>query len=433
MAVRFANESKAGKAGTMSQVLFLSGASMGDALGSSGRSMGAVFEELGHEFVEVNLSRPDWHGLLNRTVSHGSIAFAYSHVGMAADLTAQTSDKREVNFWSANGIPFLSFFGDSPAYFFDRHVAPAKNFGFLYAFPEHLQLRKSLPKQTGFFGLTPLRAMDDTPKREIDFAAKASGKLLFLKNGNDPERLVDNWKTSLPLSTFTMLTDLSADLLGRMATDIACDIDATVRVYFQDKGFDIDGVASLRLFFIAQLDDYMRRVKSTSMAQILKKFPVEIHGYNWEHVDFSKGRANYVHGGDYGASKKLIQDSLGMIDMSPNTGLRPHDRPLRAFGLHTLCITNEQQFFRQHFPDHYGDFSFTFDSDSLENKVAEVLARPKRYVELGIDVADRFRKQFDSRAYGQTIMEMVDCLRLVNGGRPDNMQDFFVWPPHKLS
>jgi hypothetical protein len=230
-----------------------------------------------------------------------------------------------------------------------------------------------------------------------------------------------------------MLTDLSSQLTDRMGVDATCDIDATLQAYFQDKGLDIEEFATLRLFFIAQLDDYLRRVKSTSIAEVLKQFPVEIHGYNWEHVDFSGSRATYVQGGDYTASKQWIQDGLGLIDMSPNTTMGPHDRPLRAFGLHTLCITNEQEFFKHHFPDQYAEFSFKFDGDSLESKVADVLARPKRYVELGAEVAATFRKQFDSHTFRQSIVEIVDCLRLANGGRPANMQDFFVWPPRKLS
>jgi hypothetical protein len=129
----------------------------------------------------------------------------------------------------------------------------------------------------------------------------------------------------------------------------------------------------------------------------------------------------------------LIQDALGVIDMSPNTSLRPHDRPLRAFGLHTLCITNEQEFFERNFPESYSDFSFKFEGGSLEDRIADVLANPKRYVEIGADVAETFRARFDSESFRQAILEIVDCLRLASGDRPDNMQDFFVWPPRKLN
>ncbi|HEV2172371.1 MAG TPA: hypothetical protein VGR71_02335 [Nitrospira sp.] len=228
-----------------------------------------------------------------------------------------------------------------------------------------------------------------------------------------------------------MLTDLASDLAGQMHNDKGCNIDAVVCAYFRDKGFDVEPLTNLRILFVAQLDDYLRRVKSTSMAEILRNFPVEIHGYNWEHVDFSGKRARYVYGADYTDSRQLIKESLGILDMSPNTTLMPHDRPLRAFGLYTLCLTNEQEFFKRHF-EQYRSFTFQFDKESLENKIAEVLAHPEQFVELGVDVADSFRKQFDSAAFGRTMVELASCLRLAAGPRPPGMQDFFAWPPAKL-
>lgn len=415
----------------MSVVLFLSGATMGDALGASGRALRSTFEELGYKFVEVNFSDPDALNLLNRTISSEPVEFAFSHVGIGVDMAGETSDKREINLWMGTGIPFISLYGDSPAYFFDRHVMPGPGFACLYAFPEHYQFRKLLPQRKGMLGITPLRMSDETPKSQIDFRTKESGKLLFLKNGNDPNHLINSWREGLPHGAFLMLTDLAADLAGQMHTDKGCNIDAVVCAYFQDRGLDVEALTSLRLLFVAQLDDYLRRVKSTSMAEVLRDFPVQIHGYNWGHVDFSGKRARYVQGADYDGSRKLIAESLGILDMSPNTTLMPHDRPLRAYGLHTLCLTNEQEFFRRNF-DQYRSFTFQFDKESLASKVAEVLAHPKRFVDLGVEVAETFRKRFDSRAFGRTMVELASCLRLAAGPRPPGMQDFFAWPPGKL-
>jgi hypothetical protein len=415
----------------MSVVLFLTGTTMGDALGASGRTMRQTFEDFGHEFVEVNLASPNANELLNRTIASKQVEFAFSHVGMAADLMGETSDKRRVNLWASMGIPFISLFGDTPAYFFDRHIMPGPGFACLYAFPEHYQFRKVLPQRNGIIGVTPLRMIDVTPKGEIDFRAKESGRLLFLKNGNDPNRLIEIWREGLPLSTFLMLTDLASELVADINSDKGCNIDAMVCAHLRDKDLDVEVLTSLRLFLVAQLDDYLRRVKSTFMAEILCNFPVEIHGYNWEHVDFSGKRAKYVYGADYSASKQRIKDSLGILDMSPNTTLSPHDRPLRAYGLYTLCLTNEQEFFKRCFEQHHS-FMFRFDKESLESKVAEVLAHPKRFVELGIEVAETFRSQFDPEAFGRTMLETSDLLRLATGPRPPNMQDYFAWPPLKL-
>jgi len=416
----------------MSTVLFLCGKTMGDALGASGRALRRTFEDLGHEFVEVNFASPDAVALLNETIRAKPVEFAFSHVGIGMDLQGETQDKRAINLWIGTGIPFISLYGDSPAYYFDRHIVPGQSFACLYAFPEHYQFRKALPQRKGLLGVTPLKMIDETPKDELDFRAKESGKLLFLKNGNDPKRLIENWREGLPLNTFLMLTDLASDLAGQLSTDKGCNIDGVVCAYFEDRGLDVEALINLRLFFVAQLDDYLRRIKSTWMAEVLRNFPIEIHGYNWDHVDFSGKRAKYVYGADFGSTREMIKESLGVLDMSPNTSLSPHDRALRSFGLHTLCLTNEQEFFKRHFEQQYPSFTFRFDKESLANKVADVLAYPKRYVELGIEVADGFRKQFDSGAFGRTMLDIANSLRLAAGPRPAHLQDFFVWPPEKL-
>lgn len=404
---------------------------MNDALGSGGRALAGVFEPFGYTFIEIDLSRSDAFQFLDETIKSHPIECVMSHVGMAADVTAQTSDGREVNYWAANHLPFISFYGDSPAYFFDRHVMAGPGFACFYAFPEHSAFRKALPNRKGLIGNTPLRLMDDTLASRIDFRAKVGGKLLFLKNGNDPEQLVQVWRNALPLNVFLLLTELSGHLVSQIATTTSVDLDRVVCAYFRDRGLDVDAMVSLRLFFVAQLDDYLRRVKSTSIAEVLKKFPVEIHGYNWEHVDFSGGSAKYVAGGDYTASRQRIQGSLGLIDMSPNTEIHPHDRVLRAFGLHTLCLTNEQAFFKQHF-ERWKDFTFRFDNESLEDRLADVLSHPGRFVELGMENAATFRRKFDSEAFARTIVDVAACLRLATGARPPGMQEFFAWPPAKL-
>lgn len=412
----------------MSTVLLLTGTTMGDALGASGRALRTVFEPMGYRFAEINFSASDAMERLGKAIGLGEeIAFVLTHVGMGMDILGKTPDGRELNLWAGNRIPVISFFGDSPAYFFDRHVVPGDNFACLYAFPEHLAYRKALPVQRGLLAQTPLHLMDDTPVGAIDFRAKENGKLLFLKNGNDPDRLVELWRERLPPALHVPLLDLAADLSGHLGSTHSARIGDVAHEYFERSGIDLTASLKLRLFFVSQLDDYLRRVKSTSMAKVLRKFPVEIHGYNWEHVDFSQGRATFVPGGDYTASRELIAAALGMIDMSPNTISGPHDRALRALGLHTFCMTNRQLFFEQHFADSAA-FSFEFGDDSLESKVAEAIANPRRHIELGVEQSRRFRTLFDSSQFGRRIVDIADMLRVACAERPPMIQNFFVWP-----
>ncbi|MCC7328066.1 MAG: hypothetical protein IT521_14820 [Burkholderiales bacterium] len=415
----------------MSTVIFLSGKSGNDALGAAGRAHRRLYEDLGHEFVEVNFGDPASQELFNRTISKGSIEFAFATMGMGADLKAATPDGREVNLWEAAQIPYLSLNGDSPAYYFDRHVSTSPWHACLYYYPEHLELRKRFDPKAGLHGIVPPMPFDMVDRSEVDFDRKAQGKLLFMKNGNDPAKLVASWREAMPADTFIMLVDLAGELAADLDGPAGSDIDAIVTASFLGRGWDISEFARLRLFFIAQLDDYLRRVKSTMVADAIADFPVQIQGMNWEHMDFSGRRATYIKGGDYSASRQQIIDSLGLIDMSPNTQRAPHDRPMRAFGLWTLCLTNRQSFFEQNF-SRASEFTYRFDKGNLQELITAVLAHPKRYMELGQDVAEQFRKGRRPEAFAEYMVATAGHVRLACGPRLPGLQDYFGWPPATL-
>jgi hypothetical protein len=412
----------------MTCVVLLSGRSMNDALAAAGQAHRTLFESLGHDFVVVDFAQSGAQELLNQTVGEQSIEFVYGAAGGGADFRGTAADGRELNLWEGLRVPFLSLKGDSPAYFFDRHVMPTPWHACLYYFPEHLDLRRRLPLTPALYGLVPPVPFDMVEKQEIDFRKKEKGKLLFLKNGNDPEKLVRIWREAMPAATFIMLTDLAGELVNGINTESSDDIDALVTAYFMEKGWDISEFVNLRLFFVAQLDDYLRRMKSTMVADVLADFPVEIHGFNWEHFDFSHRRATFVPGGDYAQSKQQIVESLGIVDMSPNTQRAPHDRAMRAFGLCTLCLTNEQRFFKEQFA-RSELFSYRFEKDHLAAKIADVLAHPKQYVELGLEVAEQFRQSRRPHDFAQFMLDTASHIRLARGPRPAGLQDFFVWPP----
>lgn len=416
----------------MSVVVFLSGETMNDALGAIGRGYASMFDALGHDFVEIRLAEPDSLARAGALVQNGDVELVLTFVGMGLAAVARTQDGKEVNYWRAMGVPVISLFGDTPAYFFDRHVMPSEMAASLYAFPEHVDFRATLPEVHGIVGTTAIGAMDVEAKHDIDFARKANGRLLFLKNGNDPDALMRSWREGLPLRMFLMLCEMAEELVTRMASDPVNRVDLAVDRGCRERGLDIGALPKLRIFLVAQLDDYLRRIKSTLIAKVLMDFPVDMYGYNWEHLDFSGRKIRFHHGGDYTNSTTLIRDSLGIVDMSPNTGRAPHERPRRAFGLYTLCLTNEQAFFGDNVAQ-ASEFSFAFDSDSIRNKVADVLGHPQRYVDIGIEAAQSFRERFDGPRFGEQLLDIAAALRMGCGPRPAPLQPYFDWPPSTLA
>jgi hypothetical protein len=413
-------------------IIFISGSTLGDALGSTGRLFRKVFEALGHEFIEVDFSKPGAGDLLNQVIRTKRIQFAFSFAGMGVAFETEVEGGIRANLWQTLNVPFISLNGDSPAYFFDRHVMPGSTFACIYGFPEHCDLRRRLPSVAGLLGVAPHVLLHPTPKAAIDFTLKSRGKLLFLKNGNDPEQLLLMWRDNFSPGTFLMLADLAGELARSIHTESGNDIDKLVVDYFCAKGMDVAQLAKLRLFFVAQLDDYLRRLKSTMIVEALLDFPIEVHGFNWEHIDFQGRRALLIPTADYTRSTDLIRNALGVIDMSPNTALAPHDRPMRAFGMHTLCLTNEQIYFQRKSPL-YKEFSFQFSRESIKQKVAEVLANPGRFVEIGIEIAESFGSGHEPEIFGQWMLDVAHTLTLQGAPRFPGLQPYFAWPPSSLT
>src|SRR5690348_16667301 len=152
----------------MSCVILLSGRSMNDALAAAGRAHRDLFKSLGHDFVFVNFAEGGAQDQLNQAIREQPVEFVYGAAGGGADMRATTTDGKDLNLWEAMRVPFISLKGDSPAYFFDRHVMPSPWHACLYYFPEHLDLRKRLPLTPALYGLVPPMPFDMAGKQEID-------------------------------------------------------------------------------------------------------------------------------------------------------------------------------------------------------------------------------------------------------------------------
>lgn len=414
------------------KVLFLSGQTRGATLEGIGRSFREVLCTLGIELVELSLL--DLSELLTnlKALDPSQILFVLSGAGMGMDLRI-TLQEKPVLLWDELGIPFITLHGDSPAYFFDRHVSPSSNFVSLYAFSEHYALRKRLPGICGPTGVLPPILLNEVSVGTLDLHAKANGTLVFLKNGKDPSHIRNLWSSCLDRSISRYLFEMAAELEANLDSDRGNQIDDLVTQYLHSLDMDWEHFVKVRLFCIAQLDDYLRALKCTRMAEILADFPVQIRGNDWDHIDFRGKRATYIDRCDYVESIELIRTSLGVIDMSANTASHPHDRVMRAFGAKTLCLTNAgQQFFRG--LPHEEELSFRYEGNSLRERVAHILANRKQAVEHGIAVAEAFRTANPPERAFEKMIHYAALVRLERmPQRPAGLQEFHVWPPRELS
>ncbi len=415
----------------MDKVLYLSGTTRGGALEGITRSYASVLRRMGVELVEMSLLELDRLLPRLKSLDLSEVKFVLSGVGMGLDLSLK-QDGKDLNLWEALGVPCITLHGDSPAYFFDRHVVRGGSFISLYAFAEHYELRRRLPKVYGPIGKLPPIVLDEMDVCDVDVAAKKRGTLLFLKNGKDPAEIREMWSTIGSPRALRAMLELADELEGSLDAATAGEIDRLVVAYFRSYELDLDSFVKLRLFLVAQLDDYVRAVKCTLMATALMDFPVEIRGNNWRHLDFSGKKAVYIDDCDYVDSIGLLRGSLGLIDMSANTASQPHDRVMRAFGSHTLCLTNRGQCALSGLPFE-DQLSFRYEKEEIQTKVAALLADKTRAVEIGLATAEAFRQVHPPERSFQAMLDYADLAKLSQlPSGPGQMQDFFVWSGQSL-
>jgi hypothetical protein len=273
----------------------------------------------------------------------------------------------------------------------------------------------------------PLYPFDACPKQSVDLHRKAaSGTIVFPKNGNCPDRLIDYWRTSLPPAASEALEAVAE--IGDAALDQPIDLLTELQRYFAGLGICLPENQHLMFFLIAQLDDYLRRKKSTLIARSVLDYPVIIRGAHWDHVDFQGRRARHDPDPDYDRTRQLLDDSVAILDMSPNTQSGAHDRVLRAAGRYTAFLTNRQQFYADNFENHRA-FTFLFNPDAVRACVETALSRPRDTVEMGVIQGERMRELLTAENYVKQLLAAVDACALACSGSPPGTQNFVHYEP----
>ena len=407
----------------MDDVLFIDTLSIGNFFTGAGASLKQSLARIGVNLHVVNIVDENFPAELTRLLNERGYAFALSYIGVGKGCMSG-----EQSLWDLVPLPFITIYGDSPCYYFDQH----RDFGnwtvSLYVFEEHLQFRRRFSLLRGLDGIAPTLPYNAAPEQPIDLKAKAGGKLIFLKNGNDPRKLREFWRHSLPPAVCEALMELADAMASDLDQCSHRDIVAQVCAYLRQAGL-YDGAEKLMLIMVAQLDDYLRRVKSALVGDLLLDYPAEIHGYNWEHLPASNRCGALIAEADYGKSETLIRNALATFDMSPNTSMGVHDRIARAASHQTLCVTNAGQDLGCRFSD-AENLNYRFNEESIRTRIEWMLAHRKDVIDLGM----RFSRDFSTvhhieNAYAE-FKRIAECVRQQNSTAPlENSPSHFMWPP----
>ncbi len=417
-------------AGERSVVVVVHGASRSDPFKNLAHMLTSQYSAKGlHCHIIDMFNQPRPYPGLEAMFQRNQVRYGIGWGGIGADL-GLPADGQEVNAWMATNTPFFKMIGDHPAYFLDVNVSPASNFVNVYGFAEHRDFFVRHLNPRGYAAMNPVTALEPLDAAAIDFRAKQGGPVVFLKNGNDPEGLRRAWKLRASASVARALSEMGEDLLATIATEREWRIEKTVVDYFLGRGIDISAKLEFLAFYIAQLDDLLRRVKSRMIAESLLDFPIEVHGESWEYLDFTGKKAKLVPYGNYARSTQLITEALCVLDMAPNTRSQPHERFIRCASRHTLCLTNQIDILEQDYGAR-GQPLFDFTPDSIRSHVSTVLENPARHVEIGRAVGAEFERRNSRTALVDFLEMWADQMALMSGDDPQ-IQGFLVWPPKKF-
>lgn len=361
------------------------------------------------------------------TMASGRIRFGLTYLGIGQDLEVNLKSGGTKSIWEYFNIPLLKLHGDIPAYFLQRHLDLPKNSINLYGAEEFLEFHKvAVPDSTCHAMIVDPWLIDDTKEDNIDFKSRVFKKLYFIKNGGNPSELKNIWELNLTPSIFKQLRDLSEELLNIGLRPGKLSIHEFVLQYFSAQRIDIRLDGAMLSFYVAQLDDYLRRVKSTLVGQALSRCPVVIQGSRWEHLDMTNASATIHPAQSFSDTMAHFQTQLGIIDISPNIDTICHDRLMRAAGTYTFVLTNRNSWVEKVLPE-LNATGFEFDSDNICTAVHEVLARPDRFVELGREYGREYRRRYTPQDFTARLTMIADMTRMRHSVQKPVLQRHMVW------
>ncbi len=409
-------------------VLVLSGVGANRAIQGMMAEFGGALSAHGLNVVHITFEPSELQYAVDMMV-RGEVFFALTWLGIGQDITvAAGQEARQVNVWEAVRVPLVKIHADHPAYFSDRHRDTPVTSVNLYMAAEFMDFRRRwLPEVRALTALVPPWPIAPLPRTDVDLSKRRNGKLVFLKNGNSPHDLRRLWRERLTPTLAGLMDAMADEILPIGLRPGKLLIGDFVARFMTKRGVDAMSAAPLIPFFAAQLDDYLRRIKSEMIANAILDFPVIVQGDLWGHVDFSGRRARLVPGEDFVASRRVFAEELGVIDMSPNMDAEPHDRVQRAAGSYSLFLSNKQSWITQEFPG-FEAMTFEFDPESIKERVAEVLAQPDRYLELGVAFGERFREIHPMEAFSRRVVELAELAALYCAAEKPALQPFVVWP-----
>jgi hypothetical protein len=414
---------------TRDTIAILTGKGENDAITGLMTSLAHLFQlaDLKVELFNVSDFNPKESKRFFDTISSDRVKYGFTYLGIGQGLEVETRKGGNRNIWEFFNVPLLKLHGDIPAYFLERHLDLPRNSVNLYGSEEFLDFHQAvLPNSAVPCMIIDPWLISDTPEGAVDFSAREKGQLHFIKNGGNPADLQALWKERLPAELANQLLELSQEVGTTGLKPGKLNIHDLVRSYFASQRIDVRSDAPLLCFYVAQMDDYLRRVKSTMLAQALLACPVVLQGSRWDHLDTTGAVATLLPAQTFQATESIYQTQLGVIDMSPNLDTSCHDRMQRAAGTYAFALTNQSTWLESLLPE-LNDAAFCFHPEQIQSAVHSALKDPAACVELGRAYGRAFRARYPFERSIERLGTVAEMTRLRHASPKTPLQPYMMW------
>lgn len=376
-----------------------------------------AWRHAGFELIELDISAPGWEVQLKNVLAAKKIEFVLSTSGIGAKIQIDGE-----NLWAKLNLPVFNLLLDHPAYLAANHTGQPGTSVLGYMFRDHA-LYQASDVRSGNLVTSIDYGVPDLSLRPISEVKSGRPRIVFAKTGNSPSALAQSWRAAPKLER--LLHDvLDALALERNGFAFVTGFPPLVAQVAAAHRFELQPFDLLSRFLIAQIDDYIRRLKSTAIAKALLPFEVDVFGTAWEHIDTKGAKAKFHGPVDYAALEAGFSSATASLTMNPNIDLSAHDRFFTAIGAGVMPLSDRNSYIAERFPEAV-PYSFDFLPGSIEAVLEKVFSMPEAALETARAMRARTRVTDGVEQAATAILEAIQSARFLHF-MPKPAQNFFV-------
>jgi hypothetical protein len=341
--------------------------------GSAYDSLGGLLELAGHELAALGLKvtivsadGKDWPQRLIQLLRQGGISFALTMSGIGTDLSV---DGKLI--WEAAKVPLFNWSCDHPCYFPMRHAIRNAYLLHGYVFPDHARysIQHLNPNGTAFAVHLGIPSRNIFPEPPLP-AAERNGRIMFTKSGADINKIEASWRKYAP-GPQRIVFGAAEELFTRSTADFL----PALQQIAEPLGLFFDGNNQLTLLLMREVDAYIRLKRANLVMNALLRYPVDVFGTGWDHVNWDGATAQYRGAMTWRRMIDQLPRYLGSLSINPLVEESVHDRVFFALAAGVIPITDGNAFTDESMPA-LERYRFSFVTQQMEQAVEAALADP---------------------------------------------------------